>query len=237
MRGIAPLRWSTVVRHHEEDNRGRRHYVREYLARLGKKRQAIVEHLLRHDGTATVEELVEEFGTRGERSRSRDFVRRQLTPLTDPAVISIAGDNVALAPDWHQALEDHRKIAGEPEAEKLQRERHRLQREGFRQRDQVEPDPTPEPQGMDDMRQPWSMHPIVCACGKCSAPFGRVIGDHVEGCCCKDCFKERRTGKPRRVPYLRLVENDPPPDDWRDHPLSCACTDCVSPEPRYARPN
>ena len=87
--------------------------------------------------------------------------------------------------------------------------------------------------------------------------MGRVIGEHVAGCCCTSCFTAikaeaqetgaraapfavRRSKPAAVVPMYRPVErskpDEGPPDDWRDHPLSCECQRCTAPEPSYATP-
>lgn len=43
-----------------------------------------------------------------------------------------------------------------------------------------------------------------------------------------------RENHPATVAGLR--DPDPPPDDWRDHPLDCECEACAFPVPSYARP-
>lgn len=233
-RYVPELRWSTNLKHPETDKFGRSVDVYEHLARLGKKRGAIVEHLLQAGGSATVAELVEVFG--GKRTRAWDFKRRTLAPLTDPAVIVVEGDTVTLTDDWREALAQHRELGGEQEQARLQRERHAREREAFRNRHKNQADPEPEPgPPIDDQRQPWPYHPEPCACRECVNRFGKVIGEHVEDCRCGPCAKARREkSKARTRTILRVVETPPEPEPM--HPLDCECEDCIYPEPRYARP-
>ena len=235
---LPELRWSATLKRREIDKFGRAVEVREHLARLGKKRAAIVEYLLADaGGAATVAELMEVFG--GKRTRAWDFKRRTLAPLEDPAVIVVEGDTVTLTDDWREALEKHREIGGEQEQARLQRERHARQREAYRTRHErpADPEPAPAPP-MDDLRQPWPYHPEPCACRECTKRFGKVIGEHVEDCRCGECAQERREkSKAATRARLRVVDGGAaPPEPEPVHSLSCECAECAYPEPRYARP-
>lgn len=184
---VPELRWPTILAYRERDKRGRWERKYEYLARLGKKRGAVVEYLAERGGVATVEELMARFA--GPKTRPRDFKRRTLAMLTEPpAVIVVEGDVVSLGGRWRESLEHAREIAGEQEAARLQAQKYERQREAFRRRDEVEPDPVPEMRPIPDLRTPWPAHPAGCACPSCVARFGSVEGEHVAGCCCADCF-------------------------------------------------
>lgn len=203
---VPELRWPTILRRQERDERGQLVEVYEYLARLGKKRGEIVRFLLESGGVTTIPELMERFAS--PHARSRDFRRRNLDMLTDlPAIVLVEGDVVSLTPNWREALENARKLAGEQEAAKLQAEKIARQREAFRQRAKHQADPEPEMPQVDDMRDPWSVHPNGCACRDCVQRFGRVIGEHVEGCRCAVCFeafkKAAREKSSRRVVPLQ----------------------------------
>jgi hypothetical protein len=192
MKTVVPeLRWSTVLKQRELDRRGRPQWVYEYLARLGKKRGAIVEHLVEVGGVCTVAELMARFA--GKRTRPRDFKRRTLAMLGEPpAVIVVEGDVVSLGGKWHEALEHARQLGGEQEAQRLQAQKYARQREAFRRRDEHEADRVPEMRAIPDLRKPWPVHPERCACPLCVERFGAVEGEHVEGCNCADCFTARK---------------------------------------------
>lgn len=186
---VPELRWPTILRRQERDERGHLVEVYEYLARLGKKRGEILRFLLESGGVTTIPELMERFAS--SRARPRDFRRRNLDMLTErPAIVLVEGDVVSLAPSWREALENARELAGEQEAARLQAEKIARQREAFRRREEHQPDPEPEMPQVDDMRDPWSVHPGGCACRACEERFGRAVGEHVEGCRCAACFKE-----------------------------------------------
>lgn len=254
---VPELRYSRAVTSWEYDKRGRRRRVVDPLTRLGKKRQAILEHLEERGGVCTVAELMARFA--GKRTRPYDFKRRTLGMLTEsPAVVVIEGDVVSLGGKWRESLEHAREIAGEQEAARLQAAKYARNREAFRQRDEVGAEPVPDMTPIPDMRSPWPAHPESCACPTCEEKFGRVIGEHVEGCCCATCFTARKyesigsvTALPRRmsrqhdkptasppasVAVLHEAPAEEPPDDWRNHPLSCECQRCTTPEVRYATP-
>lgn len=150
-----------------------------------------------------------------------------------PPVVRVDGDTVSLVEDWREAVKIHRELTGEIDTEVLtaapqkdasvkviveegdetrQRKKHARQREAFRRRGEHQADPEPEMPQVDDMRDPWSVHPNGCACRECVQRFGRVIDKHVEGCRCAVCFevfkKATREKSDRRV--LRLQPRKKP---------------------------
>lgn len=141
LRALPELRWSAVVSVREIDGFGRLVEKWEYLSRLGKKRAAVVEHLLWAGRSSTVPALMERFA--GENARPRDFKRRTLGMLAGddggPAVVVIEGDDISLSPGWAEALERARELGKEQAAADQQRVNHELQRAGFRNRHQVQP--------------------------------------------------------------------------------------------------
>jgi len=274
-REVPALRWPVVIRRREKDLRGRPVVVYDYLDRLGKKREAILLHVLEAGGSVTVGELMARFA--GERTRPRDFRRRTLGPLAGwravknpitrekkqiimgPPVVDLEDVGEAATPaehraavvrlceDWREALELHRQLTGEIDREEggrrvkgaatLQREDHERQRAAYRTDHERPAEPVPDMTPIPDMRAPWPTHPTGCACPSCEERLGRVIGEHVEGCCCASCFTARKADDGGRVVALprRDAPHDPA-DDWRDHALDCECARCASPEPRYASP-
>jgi hypothetical protein len=254
---VPELRWSRAVVSWEYDKRGRRRRVVEPLTRLGKKRQAILEHLEERGGVCTVAELMTRFA--GPRTRPYDFKRRTLAMLAEPpAVIVLEGDVVSLGGKWRDSLKHAREIGREMEAARLQAQKYARQREAFRRRDETEADPVPEMRPIPDMRSPWPTHPERCACPACVERFGAVDGDHDTQCNCAECFTARKEAAgDRRVAPRSVVPLEPrrrqenlenlkkpetasaswsPPADWYEHPLSCECIYCTSPTPKYARP-
>jgi hypothetical protein len=252
--GVPELRWSRLIVAWERDKRGRRHYVFDPLTRLGKKRQAILEHMVEAGGVSTVRQLMAHFAS--ERTRPYDFKRRILQMLADAAIIVIEGEDVSLAGRWLEALENDRERAQEPGDSRRQAQKYARQREAYRSREERPADEVPEMTPIPDMRTPWPVHPHDCACPSCEKIMGRVIGEHVEDCRCADCFTarkaedaERVVSLPRRmssrndkatgaasVAVLHEAPAEDPPDDWREHPLDCECVRCSSPETRYATP-
>ncbi len=120
----------------------------DYLARLGKKRQAIIEHAL--SGT-TIGDLIERFA--GKTTRRRDFEKRTLGPLSGldggPAILVIEGDTVRLVDGWREALENARQAGQEQEATERQLVNYELKKIAFRARDQVKVDRHPANVGAD----------------------------------------------------------------------------------------
>jgi hypothetical protein len=201
---VPELRWPTLRFYREQDKRGRWIRKADYIARLGKKRGAIVEHLVEVGGVCTVAELMARFA--GKRTRPRDFKRRTLAMLTEaPAIVVIEGDVVSLGGRWRESLEHARELSGEIDHEvngllvkgtdTLKREKHARQREAFRRRDEVQAEPVPDMRPIDDMRTPWPAHPIRCACRACVTRFGEPEG-HDPDCKCRKCFTARKAGSP-----------------------------------------
>ncbi len=120
----------------------------DYLARLGKKRQAIIEHVL---GGTTIGDLMERFA--GKTTRRRDFLKRTLGPLSGldggPTILVIDGDAVRLVDGWREALENARLTGQEQEATERQLVNYELKRAAFRARDRVKVDRHPANAGAD----------------------------------------------------------------------------------------
>jgi Domain of unknown function (DUF3854) len=249
---VPELRWPTIRFRQEKDKRGRSVMVGEYVARLGKKRAAVVEYLVERNGVATIGELMEQFAS--PKARPRDFRRRTLAMLEEsPAVVLVEGDVVSLVHSWREALEGARFITDEQGDRERQAAKHASQWEAFRRRDEHPADPEPEMPQTPDVRESWALHPEGCACPECSERFGRVIGECVDNCRCARCYTARK-GAERDKPALALllpprrataplreapatvVPIRPEPEDWRSHPLGCECSDCLCSEPTYARP-
>jgi len=237
---VPELRYSRAVLSWEYDKRGRRQRVVEPLARLGKKRQAILEYLEERGGVCNEAELMARFA--GGRTRPRDFKRRTLAMLTEaPAIIVVEGDVVSLGGKWRESLEHARELGAEVVDARLQAQKYARQREAFRRRDEVEPEPVPDMRPIPDLRTRWPAHPEGCACPSCVKRFGEREGEHVAGCSCADCFeaiKEEAHEAGRRVVPLavrRTQSAKAPPSEAEEHPWHCDCPAC-GPQPSYARP-
>lgn len=143
---LPELRCSTLIKSPDYNSFGFAIKDFQQLKRLGKKGGELVRYLLEHDGRATVPDLMNRFA--GPATRRRDFVARQLDPMTDPAIIEVRGDLVTLRDDWREALELHRTMGGEQEAARLQAAEHERQRRAYRERrtggTRSDPSPTPE---------------------------------------------------------------------------------------------
>ncbi len=83
---------------------------RDRIERLGKIRGAILDVLDAAGGTATLQEIAATL----HRARPRDLRRRNLPMLEEAGIITVDGDNVRLADDWLDALEDQRRLGGGP---------------------------------------------------------------------------------------------------------------------------
>jgi hypothetical protein len=114
---------------------------REAILRWGKKRAAMLEHALDAGGSCEIPELMRRFA--GERTRKRDFIRRQLVPMTDPAAIHISGDGsrVTISEDWREALENAREQGKEHADNKEQEDDIKRQRIAYRA--DIRPDMAP----------------------------------------------------------------------------------------------
>jgi DNA-binding transcriptional ArsR family regulator len=112
---------------------------RPAIKRLGKIRGAVLDVLDAAGGVSTVGEICEVL----HRARPRDLRRRVLPMLKEAGIITVseAGDQVRLADDWLQRLDDARELGGEIRAESLELARHKRQGEAFRRRIEVVPTP------------------------------------------------------------------------------------------------
>jgi hypothetical protein len=123
-------------------------------------------------------------------------VKREYTTHPGPPVVEMVqapqGSTVRLCEDWREALEEHRRLSGELDAARLQKQKHRRQSAAFRHPDRDKHDQEPEMHEIDDMRQPFGFHPDGCACRACNTRFGQWISPHVPGCACADCFTARK---------------------------------------------
>jgi hypothetical protein len=99
-----------------------------YVKRLGPHRCAILDALEAAGGTLTLQELCELL----HRSRPRDVKRRILPMLEEAGILKVDGEVLTLAADWLARLEEERERTGEISHAEGQREKHRKQRERYR---------------------------------------------------------------------------------------------------------
>jgi hypothetical protein len=151
---LPALRWPKVVLTWERVE-GRRVVVDSfYVARLGKRREEIVRHVLEAGGDSTEVELLERFGART--ARARDFRNRMLGPIVAEGIFTVAGGNVALTDDWRAALEEARKRTDELKDARLQAAKYERQKKEYREwiaSGRKSPDPTPETMGRAEWRR------------------------------------------------------------------------------------
>ncbi len=100
-----------------------------YIKRLGPHRCAVLDALEAADGELHLEELCEVL----HRKRPRDLRRRLLPMLEEAEIIDVDGDVIRLADDWLEKLEEERECSGEITLAEEQREKHRKQRERYRE--------------------------------------------------------------------------------------------------------
>ena len=153
----------------------------------------------------------------------RHTVKREHATHPGPPVVEMVetpqGAAVRLCEDWPEALEEHRRLSGELDAARLQKQKHRRQSAAFRHPGRDQHDQEPEMHPIDDLRQPFGFHPDGCACRACNTRFGQWISPHVPGCACADCFTTRKqeqdTGVlplPSRV-AARMAQREQAPDE------------------------
>jgi hypothetical protein len=99
-----------------------------FVKRLGPHRCAVLDALETAGGTLTLRELCEVL----HRNRPRDVRRRILPMLEEVRIIDVEGDVIRLAADWLARLEEERERSGEISHAEEQREKHRKQRERYR---------------------------------------------------------------------------------------------------------
>ena len=126
----------------------------------------------------------------------RHTVEHEYTTHPGPPVVEMVqtpqGAAVRLREDWREALEEHRRLSGELDAARLQKQKHRRQSAAFRHPDRDKHEQEPEMRPIDDLRQSFGFHPDGCACRACNTRFGQWISSHVPGCACADCFTARK---------------------------------------------
>jgi len=202
------------------------------VQRDGKKRDEIERYLLDHGGSATIAELMAVFA--GEKTRKRDFVRRQLAPLAGavrsyqgtplsvgPPTIEVAGDVVRLLEGWQEARDQRRALGEEEEAARRQKTDHLIQRAAYRARKQSpEAEPAPTEEEMDEAREERERRQRSSR--RKRIEFLVRQGMQPEGATravipCADGFVED----------LHKIEGA--------HPLECECAECAVREPRYVR--
>ena len=144
------LRWSSpaipkrrgLVRGTRRVRQGPSLASRAGVKRLGPGRGAAVDYMERVQRRVPLAEMAEALGV----ARPRDLVRRKtskkgrdgrLVMLLDAGILVFDGESFDLPPDWRSRLEEARVLGGEIECEEQDRERHRRQREAFRNRGRV----------------------------------------------------------------------------------------------------
>jgi hypothetical protein len=150
---LPALRWPKVVLTWGVVE-GRRVVVDSYyVARLGKRREEIMRHVLEAGGDSTVGELLERFGART--TRARDFRNRMLGPIVAEGIFTVTGEDVALTDGWRAALEEARKRTDELKDARLQAAKYERQQESYRMwlASEIRPDPTPELAGREEWRR------------------------------------------------------------------------------------
>jgi hypothetical protein len=128
------LRWSAPLIERIGDE-----VYRSTIRRLGKGCGAVIDALERAGGTATVQQIA----TALHKSRMRDLRRRVIARLEEAAVVECSGDSVSLTQDWLTALNREREISGEIAAMRRDVERYNREREAYKNRHRVRPDPVP----------------------------------------------------------------------------------------------
>jgi hypothetical protein len=153
---VPRLRWSGPSFHREDGE-----IVRGYVHRQGKDICALYDRLER-EGDMTVEEAAAAMNM-----RTRDFLARKLPKMKDAEIIECEDGVFRLARNWREALEVERELKGENAVAEKQKTDHKLQREAFRARDQVKPDPhwtnNPDADGVIEDLRPADEVPATVA--------------------------------------------------------------------------
>jgi hypothetical protein len=116
--------------------------ARPAVARLGKRRGAIVDAVEAAGGSCTLSELCGILHMK----RPRDLVRRKKTAkgrdgllvwLQEAGILTVEGNLVVLAENWSDRLEEVREASGELEAEELALRRYRDRSRAYHNRDKA----------------------------------------------------------------------------------------------------
>lgn len=112
-----------------------------YVARYGKRREAIMRYVLDR-GDPDEAEVHGKFGSKT--SRLRDFRRRVLGPMLEDGVLVSDGRSLQMAPEWPATLERVRQRTDEDLDNRLQDQKYTRQRTAYRQARDNPTDPTPK---------------------------------------------------------------------------------------------
>jgi hypothetical protein len=218
----------------------------EGVKRLGKVRGGVVDTLVDAGGElhhTVLYACLNPDKSPGDKKRwrPRDLRRRVLPMLIEARILSVEGEMVRLASDWRAKLEEARIMGGEIQREELERQRHKRQREAFRNRHNVKPDPhwtnNPEADGaIEHLRGPDEPEPARPEPLEEKAPSRQ----EEEAARAREVEQLVRQGMKRRF-ALEEVYGQPEGAPCREprkrkHALECECADCLYPEPSYARP-
>jgi hypothetical protein len=127
---VPRLRWSGPSFHREDGE-----IVRGYIHRQGKDLGALYDRLER-EGDMTVEAAAAAMNM-----QTRDFLARKLPKMKDAEIIECEDGVFRLARNWREALKVERELKGENAVAEKQKADHKRDRDAFRNRDQVKPDP------------------------------------------------------------------------------------------------
>jgi hypothetical protein len=259
------LRWS-APRYERVGNE----YVRTTISRLGKGAGQVVDILEGSGGTLALDDLYglvypHKDPADRRRWRLRDFRRRSpdrvgvVARLEDAGVVEVSGDAVSLVPDWLEALNRERKLAGEIDAHRRDMARYAREREAYRRRRENPPDRAPSHEELarteearrarrvqladEALRSPGSgpaLNLSLCMDGALSNPeylIRAVMHFHTIPAALYETWAPPVLEAAGALARERAPGPPPTPaTDWRGHGLRCECDVCLFPEPRYAQP-
>lgn len=122
------LRWTAPRFDRIEDE-----VIRTTVRRLGKTAEQIIDLLEAAGGKMNLEDLAGAVGC----SRPGDLRRRVIIRIEEARVVTVEGAIVSLSPDWLEALNRERELAGELEAHDRDTVRYNLASEAYRNRHKV----------------------------------------------------------------------------------------------------
>jgi hypothetical protein len=149
---IPELRWPKLILYWAREDGRRKVVDHHYVRRLGKKRGAIIRHVLEAGGSAAVGELMDRFAS--PRTRTWDFTRRTLGPIVEAGIFApVVEGSATLAEGWREALEVKRQADDEIADAERQLERYEKQRRNFRRRHEHPADEEPALMGRERMAE------------------------------------------------------------------------------------
>lgn len=182
---------------------------RDAVLRLGKSCERVMDTLEAAGGSITLSAIAAAIDVK----RPRDLTRRKnlktgkgrdgfVTRLEEVGVVEIVDNLVSLTADWLEALDRERERAGEIELYRRDMARYNRERDGYRNRNKIKPDPAPTQEEMQEVRESYPRRRREAI----TTALSRLFAEYPE-------YRGRRTGQITCRLMFLLPEDSPPGPD------------------------